>query len=62
MSCRTLSASDIAIALRESLAFEPRVSFWRKASNGRVVRFIDWSRVTARARKNRIEVRHDARK
>ena len=36
MRCMTISASDIAIALRESLAFEPRVSFWRKASDGRV--------------------------
>ena len=57
-----LSSADVAKALQTCLAFEPRVSIWRKASNGRVIRFIDWARVTARASRNRIEVRHDTRK
>lgn len=44
----TLSNADIAMALRERLAFVPYVSVFRKATNGRVIRLIDWSRVTAR--------------
>lgn len=51
MRCMTISGLGVARALRESLAFEPRVSLWRKATNGRVIRFIDWARATARARK-----------
>ena len=43
-----LSGADIAMALRERLAFVPYVSVFRKATNGRVIRFIDWARVTAR--------------
>lgn len=46
----TITQDKLKTALDRLAPWHPRATDWRKLSNGRIVRFVDWRRIASRRR------------